>query len=30
MIGISDSKYFAKCFKEKYGVTPMEYKQGKE
>lgn len=29
MIGFSDSKYFAKCFKEKFGVTPMEYKQTK-
>lgn len=29
MIGFSDSKYFAKCFKEKFGITPMEYKQTK-
>ena len=26
MIGISDTKYFSKCFKAKYGVTPFEYK----
>lgn len=30
MIGFSDSKYFAKCFKEKFGVTPMEYKQSEK
>lgn len=30
MIGFSDSKYFAKCFKEKFGLTPMEYKQGEK
>lgn len=29
MVGISDKKYFAKCFKAKYGVTPMEYKNKK-
>jgi signal transduction histidine kinase/DNA-binding response OmpR family regulator/ligand-binding sensor domain-containing protein len=26
LIGISDTKYFAKCFKAKYGITPLEYK----
>lgn len=26
MVGIADTRYFAKCFKEKYGKTPMEYK----
>lgn len=26
MVGMSDPKYFAKCFKKKYGVSPMEYK----
>ena len=26
MIGISDTKYFGKIFKSKYGVTPQEYK----
>lgn len=29
MVGISDTKYFAKCFKTKYGVTPAEYKSRK-
>jgi AraC-like DNA-binding protein len=29
LIGISDTKYFAKCFKAKYGVTPLEYKNRK-
>lgn len=27
MSGFSDTKYFGKCFKAKYGVTPMEYKK---
>lgn len=26
MIGMSDSRYFSRCFKQKYGVTPTEYK----
>lgn len=26
MSGFSDTKYFGKCFKAKYGVTPMEYR----
>ncbi|MDR0542842.1 MAG: response regulator [Dysgonamonadaceae bacterium] len=26
MIGISDTKYFGKCFKAKFGITPQEYK----
>jgi signal transduction histidine kinase/DNA-binding response OmpR family regulator/ligand-binding sensor domain-containing protein len=26
IIGISDTKYFSKCFKAKYGMTPQEYK----
>lgn len=30
MIGISDTKYFRKIFKAKYGVTPQEYKQGEK
>ncbi len=30
LIGISDTKYFAKCFKAKYGVTPLEYKNKKK
>jgi len=27
MIGMSDSRYFSKCFKKVYGVTPSEYKK---
>ncbi|MCW1736098.1 hybrid sensor histidine kinase/response regulator transcription factor [Anaerorudis cellulosivorans] len=27
MLGISDTKYFTKCFKKKYSVTPGEYKK---
>lgn len=26
MVGMNDSRYFAKCFKNTYGVTPSEYK----
>jgi signal transduction histidine kinase/DNA-binding response OmpR family regulator len=26
MTGFSDTKYFGECFKNKYGMTPMEYK----
>jgi AraC-like DNA-binding protein len=26
-VGMSDSRYFAKCFKNTYGVTPTEYRQ---
>ncbi|MDR1526675.1 MAG: response regulator [Dysgonamonadaceae bacterium] len=26
MIGISDTKYFGKCFKTKFGITPQDYK----
>lgn len=26
MVGITDSKYFSKCFKKKYGINPAEYK----
>ena len=29
LVGISDTKYFAKCFKAKFGVTPLEYKNQK-
>jgi AraC-like DNA-binding protein len=30
MSGFSDTKYFGKCFKAKYGMTPLEYRnQGK-
>ena len=27
MIGMSDSRYFSKCFKKVYGVTPSDYKK---
>lgn len=27
MLGYSDPKYFSKCFKKKYGVSPSEYKK---
>lgn len=27
MIGMTDSRYFSRCFKQKYGVTPTEYKE---
>ena len=26
-VGMSDSRYFAKCFKNTYSVTPTEYRQ---
>lgn len=29
MVGFSDSRYFGKCFKNEFGVTPGEYKSGK-
>lgn len=29
MIGMSDSRYFSRCFKQKYGMTPTEYKESK-
>lgn len=25
MVGMNDSRYFAKCFKQAYGLTPTEY-----
>jgi len=25
-IGMNDARYFSKCFKQKYGMTPSEYK----
>ena len=27
MVGINDSHYFSKCFKQQYGITPTEYKE---
>ena len=27
MVGINDSRYFSKCFKQKYGLTPSKYKE---
>lgn len=30
MIGMTDSRYFSRCFKQKYGVTPTEYKERKK
>ncbi len=30
MIGMTDSRYFSRCFKQKYGVTPTEYKESKQ
>jgi AraC-like DNA-binding protein len=25
MVGIEDPRYFSKCFKQKFGVTPRDY-----
>jgi len=27
MIGMNDPRYFSKCFKQKYGISPSEYKE---
>ena len=29
MVGINDPRYFSKCFKQKFGMTPSEYKDQK-
>ncbi|MDO4228695.1 MAG: ATP-binding protein [Capnocytophaga sp.] len=29
-VGFQDANYFLKCFKEKYGISPKEFSQGKE
>lgn len=29
MTGFNDPKYFSKCFKKQMGMTPSEYKEGK-
>lgn len=30
MVGLNDSHYFSKCFKQQYGMTPTEYKESRK
>ena len=30
MVGLNDSHYFSKCFKQQYGMTPTEYKASRK
>ena len=30
MVGINDPRYFSKCFKEIYHVSPLAYRKGEE
>lgn len=30
MVGLNDSHYFSKCFKQQYGITPTEYKESRK
>lgn len=30
MVGVNDSHYFSKCFKQQYGITPTEYKESRK
>ena len=30
MVGLNDSHYFSKCFKEIYHVSPLAYRKGEE
>jgi signal transduction histidine kinase/DNA-binding response OmpR family regulator/ligand-binding sensor domain-containing protein len=30
MVGMDDPRYFSKCFKQKYGMTPRDYKSSKK
>ena len=30
MTGFNDPKYFSKCFKKQFGISPSEYSKGKK